>query len=114
MSENKKEKCQSIGGITLCRECDAMYWGTPEGLVRDMQEALLPCGHKIHSIILSGNVIKDALKAEEMLTWLWSNGMLRSEAGSAARMAGGSFLEGAIAVPPRDLTEDEYEDLMTS
>lgn len=39
MSEQKKEKCRQIGGITLCKECDAMYWGTPEGFVRDFQES---------------------------------------------------------------------------
>ena len=115
MSEHK-EKCQRIGGIVMCREktCGAMFSGLPEGFSTEMQEAVLPCGHKVGTVTVSGTVIKGTAKAEDMLVWLENNGMILSEASRAAKMAGGSFedVRGDFSVPLRDLTDEEYEDIL--
>ncbi len=113
MPEEQKRMEWKIGRLILCADenCHAMFthlpdnWGKPNNLVP------LPCGHRIGSVIFSGSIIKTAMRAEEMLQWLDSNGLILSEADMAVRLAGGCLEYGntKLAVPSRNLTEDEQD-----
>jgi len=65
-----------IRGVCFCIDpkCDALFDGRVfHEHPNKLEQIVLPCGHKIHSILYSARCIRDGRKAEERLEKLTDN-----------------------------------------
>ena len=122
MSDETKvnqEDCVPIKrALVLCSDpaCHRMFQGIPSQFKDDLRDTLLPCGHKIGSILFSGVAVKDANRKAELFDWLDKNDLIVDCVPEAIRAAGGVYdrkKDQVVKMPDRDLTDDEKEEIIT-